>query len=638
MASAYFPIQSFHAPDFGRPAALYLRDADLAPGFVAAPPWQLAEGAIICGDSYFNSFYPDIWARYAHLGRLGLGLELEHGSAQVTVFTVDAEDIARPLIEQDAEGRDVIWLPPLPEGTLRLFMQVKARSACRVLQLDWVTDLAPLNTPTLSVGLCTFNRESHLTATLDALVRQIALTPAIRQVYVVNQGPAFTTPALQQMGRDPHVRFIDQPNLGGCGGFTRGMVESLNAPEPTTHHVVMDDDIILDPRALERVIQFLSYVPGKLALGAQMLEIERPTRLHEAGARLHGVGNLESIGHGLDLDDPDALQVFTPLPEIDYNAWWFCVIPLSAIRAAGLPPPLFIRGDDIEYGFRLADHGIRTIPLPGCAVWHESFVHKSSDWLFYYYLRNILAISVLHPGKPARPDALFLFGLLMSVLLQHRYRQVEIAIHAMTDCLSDPAQTFGPDSATRHARLMSWIATLPAPERRMRDDLPDARPGTLVPLNPSIPAMIWMCVSAFVRLHLVRLLPRRKLLYFDSQPHAPAIGARDYVVAEDADESRFLLYRSNLKSLWRLFFKSLAICLRYHRDGAGALPVMARYLEQARHPSIWLKAFSARGGEEGAGDRDARSGELPPDRPRSARAPLQAAAETGRSGGRGGRP
>lgn len=591
MTTTALPVQPVLAPDYGRPEVLYLRDPERAPGFGGAAPWCLAQGSVICGDSYFNSFYPDVWARHAPLGALGVALDLQQGALRLEVLTVDAEDRVRPLIEVEIEAAQVIWLPALPAGTLRLFLHIEVRSACRLLRLDWVTDRAPICRPTLSLGLCTFNRETHLAATLDALVRQAALTPEIGQINVVNQGPPFASAALHELGQHPLVRLIEQPNLGGCGGFARGMFESLNAPDPPSHHVIMDDDIILDPRTLERAIRFLSYVPGDLALGAQMLEIERPTRLHEAGARLHGVGHLESIGQGLMLDEPGSLQVFAPTPEIDYNAWWFCIIPLAAIRKAGLPPPLFIRGDDIEYGLRLADLGVKTIPLPGCAVWHESFVHKSADWLFYYYLRNILAISVLHPGKPARPDALFLFGLLMSVLLQHRYRLTEIGIHAIADCLSDPASAFGPDSAVRHARLMAWIATLPAPKACLRADLPRTRPGTLVPLDPSIPAMVWMCVSAMVRLHLVRLWPRRMDLYFASQPAAPAIGVRDYVVAEDAGESRFLIHRSSLRALWRLFFKSLAICLRYHREGTRALPALARFLEQARAPSLWQKAF-----------------------------------------------
>jgi GT2 family glycosyltransferase len=594
MTSTAFPIQSFLAPDYGRPDVLYVRDPKQAPGFVGAAPWALAKGAVLCADSYFNSFYPDVWSRNARLGKIGIAIAPQGGALRVTVMAVTDGNAISALTEHAVDGPAHLWLPPLPVGTLRLFLRLEALSACSLDRLDWVTDQAPLCQPTLSLGLCTFNRESHLTKTLDVLVHQAARSPGIRQVTVVNQGPPFASPELRARVQDPLIRVIDQPNLGGCGGFTRGMVESLTAADPCSHHVVMDDDIILDPRALERAIQFLSYVPQDIALGAQMLEIERPTRLHEAGAILHGIGHLESIGHSLMLEDTESLQVFSPTPEIDYNAWWFCVIPLAAIRSAGLPPPLFIRGDDIEYGLRLGELGIRTIPLPGCAVWHESFVHKSADWLFYYYLRNILVISVLHPRKLARPSALFLFGLLMSVLLQHRYRQTEIGIHAISDCLSDPSDTFGPDGAARHARLMTWVATLPAAQNLGSADLPQTRPGILIPLNPSIPSMVRMCVSSIIGLHLVRFWPSRKALYFAFQPSARAVGARDYVVAEDAGESRFLLYRSSLPALWRLFFKSLAICLRYHRDSARALPAMGQFLQQARALPVWKQAFGMR--------------------------------------------
>ena len=40
-------------------------------------------------------------------------------------------------------------------------------------------------------------------------------------------------------------------------------------------------------------------------------------------------------------------------------------------RAIGLPAPVFIRGDDFEYGQRLARAGVPTVTLPGIAVWHD---------------------------------------------------------------------------------------------------------------------------------------------------------------------------------------------------------------------------------------------------------------------------
>ena len=588
-----FTIQKVLAPDFGRPAVLYLRDGFGAPGLAGATPWHLNAGDLISTDTYFNSFYLDVWSRFAALGRIGLRVEATGRPVNVAIHSVGTTGAQQFIDRQTISGKHVIWLPDLPKGTARVFLRLVALGKCMITCLEWVTDIAPVCTPELSVGLCTYNRETHLAATLSALVSQRATTPALRHIYVVNQGRAFADTSLLALCEAPGVKLITQPNLGGCGGFTRGMMESLGAASPTTHHVMLDDDIVLDPRMLERVVHFLAYVPSMLALGGQMLEIERPVRLHEAGARLHALGNLESIGQGRAMDKREALQIFAKTPQIDYNAWWFCVVPLAAIREVGLPPPLFIRGDDIEYGLRLSNHGIPTIPLPGCAVWHESFRHKTDDWLIYYYLRNLLLVSVLHRGRFVHPDALYLLGLLMSIVLQHRYRATEIAIHAIEDVLSDPAEALGPDSASRHARLSAWIATLPAPQKVEQDTLGQTKEGMFVPLDPSVPAMVWMCVSAFIRLHLARLLPRRALLRFPNQPQAPAIGARDYVVATDSDQKSFLLHSSNLWRLWRLTFKSLHVCLRYLRQSRKLEARHRASLERLQSAQMWDAQFAS---------------------------------------------
>ena len=49
---------------------------------------------------------------------------------------------------------------------------------------------------------------------------------------------------------------------------------------------------------------------------------------------------------------------------------------LALVEKVGLPLPVFIRGDDVEYGLRLYMRGVDTIVMPGIAVWHEPFYLK----------------------------------------------------------------------------------------------------------------------------------------------------------------------------------------------------------------------------------------------------------------------
>lgn len=67
----------------------------------------------------------------------------------------------------------------------------------------------------------------------------------------------------------------------------------------------------------------------------------------------------------------------------------------AQVERVGLPMPCLIRGDDMEYGVRLAQHDIPTVPVPGIAVWHEPFYLKLGSRLYYFKVRNRLTMHSL---------------------------------------------------------------------------------------------------------------------------------------------------------------------------------------------------------------------------------------------------
>lgn len=53
-------------------------------------------------------------------------------------------------------------------------------------------------------------------------------------------------------------------NVGGAGGFTRGMIESMEQPEDITHVLLMDDDVIILPESIRRMYYLLSMLSQNL--------------------------------------------------------------------------------------------------------------------------------------------------------------------------------------------------------------------------------------------------------------------------------------------------------------------------------------------------------------------------------------
>ncbi len=55
-------------------------------------------------------------------------------------------------------------------------------------------------------------------------------------------------------------------------------------------------------------------------------------------------------GQNMDLRKRDALLKNTESQNWDYGGWWYCCIPVSAIRERVFCCLVFIHRDDIEYG------------------------------------------------------------------------------------------------------------------------------------------------------------------------------------------------------------------------------------------------------------------------------------------------
>ena len=123
-----------------------------------------------------------------------------------------------------------------------------------------------------------------------------------------------------------------------------------------------------------------------------MLRLDTQCIQTEAGAVWNG-GELISLKHGLDLRELDACLYNELEEKTQFNAWWYCVFPSEVVTDQNLPMPIFIRGDDVEYGLRNMKN---LVLMNGICVWHEPFENKYSSFLYYYILRNRLIDNALH--------------------------------------------------------------------------------------------------------------------------------------------------------------------------------------------------------------------------------------------------
>jgi galactofuranosylgalactofuranosylrhamnosyl-N-acetylglucosaminyl-diphospho-decaprenol beta-1,5/1,6-galactofuranosyltransferase len=588
-------VQRVVMPAGPGPARLYLRAGRQRGGVrpLGRRSVALPSGAALRTDTYFNGFFEGYWRKYTVLGRLDLRVCVSGaGSLRLYRRSADGRRSLVRVARVAGAGRQVGFEVPPGEPGL-LFFELRARSRRLVLhRAEWVARNVAAHPAPLAVCYCTFNREALLLRNVAALLRDRAVRGAITQIIVVDQGerqvcrhPDYPAIAARAGGR---LRLVEQDNFGGAGGFTRALLEAEAAG--ADHVLLMDDDAAAEPEAVLRAAAFLGLARGDVAVGGQMLDLRRPCELAEAAGRYRPDHVRVEEPVRRRVGRPSGLAPLIRPGEAHYNGWWFFAFPLRLLGRVGLPLPLFLRGDDVEFGCRLLRAGVPTVSLPGVAVWHEPFESKGHGWQPYYELRNLLIVGALHfPGRGGSRVARRFFSRLLDELLAYDYHGAWLLCEAVAAYLRGPGELRRPPLPA-HARLLAARNEL-VPE----GITPDAALPTVRGAPP--PAGPWSLRASRLRQvmrNLVRSGPpadSRPLCVLRPADEQWYAVAGQEVVAVGARPGEWLVLRRSRGRFVRLLLRGLWLALRLlagqrrtarrWREGAPALagrPFWREYL------------------------------------------------------------
>ena len=407
-------------------------------------------------DTYFNAFFYGVYAKYTDVERIRVCL-CTTGEIQLRLFALDSQNCESLLAELNVKGRTISTsfpeyaLKDLPAGGA-LFLEVTAHSAQAYIHGGWYESSIEEQRVKVSAIICTYHREEYVYRNLRSIQEKVweDTSCPIREnldAFVVDNGGTI------QAGPSPHVLVLSNKNCGGSGGFTRGLLEVCQSGE-YTHVLLMDDDISFEPETLVRTLQFLKAAKDlkqPLCIGGQMLLEDAPTIQFESGSS-YIKGRLCPNGQGLDLSYREALLHNTRDVPVQYNAWWYCCLPLAEVREQGLPLPLFIKTDDVEYGLRLKPE---VVLLNGIGVWHKAFSEKYNPYLEYYTKRNEMIVSVIHNSGAGIAHTLWkLLRTCGRGLLSRNAAIIYFEHCACQDFLLGPDFLLQTDGEALHTRLM----------------------------------------------------------------------------------------------------------------------------------------------------------------------------------------
>ncbi len=439
-------------------------------------------------DSYFNALALEKWRQNCYLDGVSLGLS-GRGRFALGLWHAGFDGARTRLLCQPVE------LSPKAELRLDLsaccqragpglvYVELTAEGGGAELTGGrFLSAATPQRWPDLAVVITTYRRPDQLRATLARLRAYLAesvLGPRMRVIVVDNGGDV-------TLAQEPGITYLSNRNLGGAGGFARGLLAAEEAG--CSHCLFMDDDAGFGMENLHRSMVFLALNRHpEAAVAGAMISTARPTVLWENGAvfwrRCHPVSG------GADLGDFAAVcrlegRSLGPKPMGFYGGWWFFAFPLAALRHH--PFPFFVRGDDIS--FALANR-FRISPLLGVVSFQDDFADKESPLTLYLDLRNHL---VQHLTLPDLAIGRFsCAGIALWFLLRHairfQYETCDALLLAWRDVIA------GPGFFRRNAdmkRRRETIAALmrderfrPLPERSVRRGEQDPGQGIWGPIQ-----------------------------------------------------------------------------------------------------------------------------------------------------------
>lgn len=465
LQNVLLPIEDVHAAQHN----LYYRGEPRK--FQSKEGFYLKAGESIDFSSYFNCISLGKWKQYSKVERygvkfqvrgdvtvqlkgyrtketMGFGRALDDDEKTESLFSRGEQYHCETVMfhSQDyhvTELSEFVLEFPETDAILGSFT-VKAESDSYFANAYYygMVDEKELNPVCLSLVTTTFKKEEFIRSNIQKLKQQIFYAKSeiaeTFYVHVIDNGRTLEPEEIEGY----HIQLHHNHNTGGSGGYTRGMIETMNQEVKATHVLLMDDDVLMQPESIKRTHRLLSLLrseyKGRFISGA-MLYYEHMNYQHEDVGYVNAEGTYGPVKDKKNLSRiSDCCGNELPWPEQDYEyaGWWYCCIPMDYVRPDNLPLPFFVRGDDVEYSLR---NKARFITMNGICVWHMGFEEKYNAMMELYQVhRNSLMLQSFSNTCKGIDFAKRIKRFIRVELLRFNYHSVELLIDALEDYMVGP--------------------------------------------------------------------------------------------------------------------------------------------------------------------------------------------------------
>jgi galactofuranosylgalactofuranosylrhamnosyl-N-acetylglucosaminyl-diphospho-decaprenol beta-1,5/1,6-galactofuranosyltransferase len=562
----------------------------------------LEHGAYVTTNTYFGLLPASYFQRWTELTQISLKLAYDaSGPARISLCASDFNGNNRTIDRMQVDGAGTVSmaadLDAFVDGGSLWIECVADGGSLTIKDLVWTTR-APEKIRPAALVICTFNRPEACSATVRAVAEDEEVLAGVDAVYAIDQGsdPVGDQPAFREVvaALGSKCVYLRQRNLGGSGGFTRGLYEVSRLTDHA-NVILMDDDILCEPETVLRLNAFANLTPTPSIVGAQMLFLKNP-RFLLAGAELADLATLRAGRWGVHgLHHADVVE-HRQNRRIDatYTGWWACLIPAELIAAAGLPLPFFIKWDDIEYSLRALGAGFPVVTLPNAGIWHAEFHWKDGDdWVRYFDIRNALITAALHERVDVAVASKTIREEIARHLVSMQYGRAHTVIRALEDFLEGPS-ILDDGGVAAMARIREERAKYPEtivhPAVRSAELTGSTNPGTK-PTDHRRKGLTLLMVKRLISHFSGRLLP--------GPVNIPATDATwwhvsrfDHAVITDASQAGVRIRRHDKRALMSLTRQAIRALRRFRAEAPAAQENYRKAFAHLSSRENWMRLLS----------------------------------------------
>lgn len=354
--------------------------------------------------SYFNCLQVNNWKTKTYATSFKLKLQFKgKGTIEFTEYYRNSKNINRnvlleQLVESNEKTEIIIDIPDSSKDLVSF--SITALEDFSIYSASYLAEVPENKIQNVKISLVstTFKKEAYIKKNIQLLKDYVFCDNSdIKNnifVHIIDNGRTLEPSEFNC----ENLKVYPNANVGGAGGFTRGMIEALSLKDKPTHVLLMDDDVLIMPESLFRTYYLLRIVKDEYKdnfVSGAMFDYDLREKQYEDIGYVHKEdGSYGPLKDRIDMYGIHELLLNEEMSKRNQNdsyaGWWYCCIPTHMIEKNGLPLPVFIRGDDVEFSLR---NNAKFLTMNGICIWHVGFAGKFNAAMELYQVhRNSFVI------------------------------------------------------------------------------------------------------------------------------------------------------------------------------------------------------------------------------------------------------